>query len=493
MTTLKRIVAVFLAVMLVAAVCSVAVAAADVPTLKLTLGVDNFEFTVYKIASLNKVDGSYSYPAGVDAVVQNVVKAKQDTGAQFLDALNSIYTDDDGASKFGTPYTTKVKKDKPLEVTEEGIYYCVAKANTSTVQKIGNAVIVWPKYDETITGADKWNYNLDGNNVYEAPLDSKVASGSEFFDKYFAEDFGKAKKADYQLHGQNVGDIVKFVLEGNVVGSKDEQLTAFTFSDDMCPGLDYVAGSMHVYYDGISGKNCDSDFKGVDAVTTDDTGSHFTVSAKSDTLEKDAFYTKQKVYITYQATVNNKAVVGVAGNPNTGRLKYTNNYVTDRLVGEETRYVWTFNVDALKYNGATNKPLEGATFAIASDKEFKNIIATGTSDSNGKVEFKADSETKTNPYRFAPGTYYVKETDVPDGFALSTTVYTVTISDKVADYSDTKSVAHVNNNEAIKNYPVKLPETGGNGTMIFTIIGGVLVVLAGAMFVIIMKKRSSSK
>ena len=54
MTTLKRIVAVFLAVMLVAAVCSVAVAAADKPTLKLTLGVDDFEFTVYKIASLNK-------------------------------------------------------------------------------------------------------------------------------------------------------------------------------------------------------------------------------------------------------------------------------------------------------------------------------------------------------------------------------------------------------------------------------------------------------
>ena len=366
--------------------------------------------------------------------------------------------------------------------------HCVAKANTSTVQKIGNAVIVWPEYDET---AESWDYKLDGNNVYEAPLDSKVASGSESFDKYFAEDFGKTNKADYQLHGQNVGDVVNFVLEGNVVGSTDEKLTAFTFSDDMCPGLDYVAGSMHVYYDGIDGANCDSDFDGVNAVTTDATGSHFTVSAMAATLSSDAFYTKEKVYIKYQATVNNNAVVGEAGNPNTGSLKYSNNFVTDHVVGEATRYVWTFNVDATKYNGATNQPLEGATFAIASDNKFNNIIATGTSAANGKVEFKADGET--NPYRFAPGTYYVKETDVPDGFALSTTVYTVTISDKVADYSNDKSVAHVNNNEAIKNYPVKLPETGGNGTMMFTIIGGVLVLLAGAMFVIIMKKRSSSK
>ncbi len=488
MTTLKRIVAVFLAVMLVAAVCSVAVAAADKPTLKLTLGVDDFEFTVYKIASLNKTDGSYSYPAGVAADVQNVVKAKQATGKLFLDALNGVYNDGTGASKFGTAYTTKVKNGTPLEVTEEGIYYCVAKANTSTVQKIGNAVIVWPEYDED---AESWDYKLDGNNVYEAPLDTKVASGSEFFDKYFAEDFGKKTKADYQLHGQNVGDVVNFVLEGNVVGSKDEQLTAFTFSDDMCPGLDYVAGSMHVYYDGIDGDNCDADFDGLEKQTTDDAGTHFAISAKAATLSSDDFYDKQKVYIKYQATINNDAVVGEAGNPNTGRLVYSNNFVTDHKVGEKTRYVWTFNVDALKYNGATNKALEGATFAIASDNKFNNIIATGTSAANGKVEFKADGDT--NPYRFAPGTYYVKETDVPDGFALSTTVYTVTISDKVADYSNDKSVAHVNNNEAIKNYPVKLPETGGNGTMIFTIIGGVLVVLAGAMFVIIMKKRSSSK
>ncbi len=106
MTTLKRIVAVFLAVMLVAAVCSVAVAAADVPTLKLTLGVDDFEFTVYKIASLNKTEGSYSYPAGVAADVQNVVKAKQATGKLFLDALNGVYNDGTGASKFGSAYTT---------------------------------------------------------------------------------------------------------------------------------------------------------------------------------------------------------------------------------------------------------------------------------------------------------------------------------------------------------------------------------------------------
>ncbi|MBQ9472590.1 MAG: SpaH/EbpB family LPXTG-anchored major pilin, partial [Ruminococcus sp.] len=367
-------------------------------------------------------------------------------------------------------------------------YYCVAKANTSTVQKIGNAVIVWPEYDEA---AESWDYKLDGNNVYEAPLDTKVASGSEYFDKYFAEDFGKTTKADYQLHGQNVGDVVNFVLEGNVVGSTDEKLTAFTFSDDMCPGLDYVAGSMHVYYDGIDGANCDSDFDGVNAVTTDATGSHFTVSAKAATLSSNAFYTKEKVYVKYQATVNNNAVVGEAGNPNTGSLKYSNNFVTDHVVGEATRYVWTFNVDATKYNGATNQPLAGATFAIASDNKFNNIIATGTSAADGKVEFKAAGDD--NPYRFAPGTYYVKETDVPDGFALSTTVYTVTISDKVADYSDATSINHVNNNQPIENYPVKLPETGGNGTMMFTIIGGVLVLLAGAMFVIIMKKRSSSK
>ena len=45
----------------------------------------------------------------------------------------------------------------------------------------------------------------------------------------------------------------------------------------------------------------------------------------------------------------------------------------------------------------------------------------------------------------------------------------------------------------IGDTPSKLPQTGGEGTMMFTIVGGSLIVLAGILFAVVMKKKKSSK
>lgn len=66
---------------------------------------------------------------------------------------------------------------------------------------------------------------------------------------------------------------------------------------------------------------------------------------------------------------------------------------------------------------------------------------------------------------------------------LNTTATTVTLGDNT---TDTVTVT-------IKNTKTKTPSTGGAGTMMFTIIGGSLVLIAGALFVVVMKKRKNSK
>ena len=99
------------------------------------------------------------------------------------------------------------------------------------------------------------------------------------------------------------------------------------------------------------------------------------------------------------------------------------------------------------------------------------------------------------------GEYYLKEVSVSTddkmatkGYNLNSYVYEVTTP--AAQFSAAGALTSPTDgmlvySTAIPNTKSELPQTGGAGTLMFTIIGGALVLLAGALFVIIMKKRSS--
>ena len=89
-----------------------------------------------------------------------------------------------------------------------------------------------------------------------------------------------------------------------------------------------------------------------------------------------------------------------------------------------------------------------------------------------------------NEVRLAPGSYWVRELAAPTGYNLNTKAYEVVV-DKDSE------AAFAQNSISITNSKSKLPQTGGEGTMMFTIIGGSLILIAGALFVVLMKKRSS--
>ena len=73
-----------------------------------------------------------------------------------------------------------------------------------------------------------------------------------------------------------------------------------------------------------------------------------------------------------------------------------------------------------------NRPLRGAEFTLYTDAACTHLLATATSDENGRVEFEKQPG----------GTYYLKETKAPQGHTAENTVWTVKISGGKATITD---------------------------------------------------------
>ncbi len=205
-----------------------------------------------------------------------------------------------------------------------------------------------------------------------------------------------------------------------------------------------------------------------------------------------------KVVITYNATLNENAVIGAEGNPNEIYLEYGNAQKTteDYVITYTTR----FTVDKVDGNG---DPLEGAGFTL-----YK-----GTGDTKVPVgtEISGTDLTTFVWNGLEEGTYTLVETTVPEGYnKAKDIVFTITCDEPTkvnaatdkADWNETVSAdvtESIDENDAaldvfeatvVNRTGALLPETGGIGTTIFYIVG--IVMMLGAGIILISKKRMAS-
>ncbi len=245
------------------------------------------------------------------------------------------------------------------------------------------------------------------------------------------------------------------------------------------------------------------------------------------------------VEVIYNAHLNENAQLGAEGqNLNTALLEYSNNPNNAANTGkttEDTVWVFTFTMDNTKVDGATKLPLAGAGFRLY--KEIDEIDAeTGEPVINedtglpNKIEVEIPLILVTNPdgtkaYRpvkegetgeemiSAENTgkfdiigvdadeYILRETTVPGGYNKckdSKIKIEAVHSDNPMDPNKanctvTKSINGVfaNNFVIENNKGSTLPETGGIGTVIFYVIGGILV--AAAVIVLITRRRMDAE
>ena len=268
----------------------------------------------------------------------------------------------------------------------------------------------------------------------------------------------------------------------------------YVFHDTMSTGLTYTGVTGIT----LNGTTVDASNYTVTAPAAD--GDTFDVTftqAFCDTLKAN-----DKIVISYSATLNENAVIAGAGNPNTSKVSYGDSSNTKYTPESQTK-TYTWDVDVLKYaNGNKNVVLKDAQFVLLNSAKTK--VATIVS---GKVTGWADvpaagqDGTITWPNNTVLTTgengmitidgldadaYHLREVKAPDGYNKLATDVDFTISGATEGEGGTQTyttpVIEVNNQSG-----TELPSTGGIGTTVFYVVGGLLVV--GAFILLVSKRR----
>ncbi|MCD7863216.1 MAG: isopeptide-forming domain-containing fimbrial protein [Lachnospiraceae bacterium] len=208
----------------------------------------------------------------------------------------------------------------------------------------------------------------------------------------------------------------------------------------------------------------------------------------------------ETIYVEYNAVLNDNAVAGVAED-NTVYLEYSNNPNGSGTgkTPESVVHVYTFDLYTYKVDGDTQQPLSGATFTLykSTDRgsiyteEVAEIASTDTNDGStftfeelGAGYYKlVETVTPTGYNTVEDIKFQIVATYNTDGTisALSVAGNENKVSVYVAKTSVTTTVENMSG--------TSLPSTGGIGTTIFYVVGGILVF--GAAVLLVTRRRMS--
>ncbi|MGN0405786.1 MAG: isopeptide-forming domain-containing fimbrial protein [Bariatricus sp.] len=308
--------------------------------------------------------------------------------------------------------------------------------------------------------------------------------------------------ADY-----DIGDSVPFQLKATLADNVSSYTTyKVVFHDTLSKGLTYKEDAK-VYIDG-------KETNGFTVTSTVNADGTTTLTVSCDDVKALGAGNSSVITVEYTATLNNNAVLGSAGNPNEVYLEYSNNPNKSEAGNNETGntpkdvvIVFTYKTIVNKVDGEGDA-LTGAAFKL--EKKIKGVDEAEDSWVLVK-EFTIDEQNPISSFEFAgldDGTYKLSETKTPAGYnTIDPIEFTITAEHEVL--SDNPALTSLSGNvttgeitftsnttdgslstNVVNKAGSTLPETGGMGTTIFYILGGLLVLFA--VVFLVAKKRMSN-
>ncbi|MST89530.1 isopeptide-forming domain-containing fimbrial protein [Sharpea azabuensis] len=311
------------------------------------------------------------------------------------------------------------------------------------------------------------------------------------------ETSGWQDSADY-----DIGDEIPYQITGSMPANiANYKSYKYIFTDTMSKGLTFNDDATIKIGDTVVTGSFEK------SVTEKDDGSTVVTwtCANLKGIEGVTLDANTTVVVNYTAKLNENAVIGSAGNPNTVNLTYSNNpnkggEGDTGKTPDDKNIVFTYKtvVNKVDQNGKT--PLKGAGFTLQKKvngayTNVKSLTAgdtttfefTGLDDGDYKL---IESTTPAGYNRITPIEFTISAThnETSDDPQLLTLSGNKTAGE--ATFTADKGAGSLTTNVVNKPGSI-LPETGGMGTTVLYVLGGVLVALAAA-YVIYTKKHEKA-
>ena len=470
------------------------------PTGKITINnaVNGQTYSIYKILELESFSGdNYSYKP-VDAWKEFFQVEDAATGKQKGAGSEYVTIDENGYAtwKSGTDVKTFAKLAleyaKTKRINNNG--RSNAEGNTVTFNNLPLGYYLVDSSVGALCGLDTTNSEVTIQEKNDVPTVEKKVSNTangNYSDSNFA----------------NIGDTVYFQTLITAQPGAQNYVLHDTMSDGLTLNKD-----ISIKYENDSNEIDSGNYTiNYDVKHTDSENNQTTCTFDITFTETfcNTLTANKKIVVTYSATLNDKALIH-QGNVNETQLSYGDNNKTNK----STTSTVTYEIKVLKYSGALNNTLKGATFKLYDSEvnEGKTVCKSDpiqlVKNGNDGQNYRRALETENNGFAevtttengafsiqgLKPGTYYLEETAAPKGYnKLSNKIEVVINDDGTLKIDDQDEIG----GESITQVKVEnktgtlLPSTGGMGTTIIYMAGAILVIASG--IVLVSKKRSKAK
>ena len=473
MKQVKKLASVLLALVMALALTATAFAEGETGSITIKDAVVGQTYTIYKILDLESYNASANAYAYKATTAWNTFINRDDIKGTYVevDAQGYVTWKGDADAAAFAKLAQKYAKDN--SITNQGSVTATSTTVSFTGLDLGYYLVDTTL--GTLCSLDTTNPNVTMEEKNEVPTNVKTVEEDS------TGNYGQKNDAD-------IGQTVNFKSTITAQAGAEN----YVFHDTMSAGLTYTGVT------GITLNGTTVDASNYTVVTEGLTdGCTFEVrftQAFCDTLKAN-----DQIVISYTATLNENAVIAGEGNPNTSKVSYGDSSNTKYTPDSQTK-TYTWDVDVFKYtmSGETETALAGATFTLSKNADGSNPIALVSKGNNVyRVAKTGETDTVTEITTDATGkftikgldadTYYLTETAAPAGYNKLAGPVTIVIGENGVVNGTTEAPQGVDEVKVLNQSGAELPSTGGIGTTIFYVLGGVLVV--GAAVLLVTKKR----